>query len=608
MPIIKPISNLAKIKRAFGSDTTTAGSTNISKVVGVDKDLNTSKLPRTIFLDLKGDEYPRFWPSMKFQTPVDRSNSRLEIMWDDRKKGYYEQAKGKGELGYRNNDVTGFDQPFIIRDIGDRWGKYDSFGLGDTKFGNTIEGVIKFGAGLIDSIGGAVLGRTPSDYIGSALGSLERTGKFLLTPQGVSFLAKQSVLMGRNKQEFRTDVRYGLTSNLLKLSENTRKYNPISLASLPGVTKININRPDPNLIISPYMNTIASYISDGALSLAQSVGSIIKGFGGAAVDLVGGLVGAGLSKFRINPKVAPGFIDLGRKLQGQFDKMPTPDLEAIKEQARQFGENTKKIFAIGTAVMSKKTSLAIPNAKILSEVGIDKVNMIPYGDRDRAKTPDRKTEEEIDFIPFRFEDMNGNLIVFRAILSAITDAFTPNYAEQKYIGRPDKVYTYTGTDRLVSFTFDIYPKSDQELVRLWEKMNFLAGLTYPEWAPAAGGGAGMIAPFCKLTIGDMFKDTPGYISGLTYTVQDTTTWETVFAKLPKYIQAQCTFVYIGKRLPSSTQKQYEVPWIAEEKHIKEYGDLRVKQPYYRLVNLLESSEKLGNTALAEIKKLPFGTP
>jgi hypothetical protein len=94
-------------------------------------------------------------------------------------------------------------------------------------------------------------------------------------------------------------------------------------------------------------------------------------------------------------------------------------------------------------------------------------------------------------------------------------------------------------------------------------MNYLAGLTYPSWDDT---GMGMVAPFCKLTIGDMFKDTPGYISGLTYTVQETGTWETVFAKLPKYIQAQCTFVYIGKRLPSSTQKQYEVPWIAEEKY------------------------------------------
>ena len=141
---------------------------------------------------------------------------------------YYAQAKGSGRLSARQSSNIFFKEPFVIRDIGDRWGKYDSFGLGDSKFGNNIESVLRFGAGLVDSIGGAVLGRTPSDYIGSALGSLERTGKFLLTTEGVSFLAKQSVLMGRNKQEFRTDARYDLTSNLLNLTENTRLYNPIS--------------------------------------------------------------------------------------------------------------------------------------------------------------------------------------------------------------------------------------------------------------------------------------------------------------------------------------------------------------------------------------------
>ena len=120
-----------------------------------------------------------------------------------------------------------------------------------------------------------------------------------------------------------------------------------------------------------------------------------------------------------------------------------------------------------------------------------------------------------------------------------------------------------GTQREINFTFDIYPKSDQELVTLWEKMNYLAGLTYPSW----GESASMVAPFSKLTIGQMYTNTSGYISSLTYTVMDEGTWETTFAKLPKYIQASCTFVYVGDRLPSSTQKHYELPWVAEKEYV-----------------------------------------
>ena len=76
----------------------------------------------------------------------------------------------------------------------------------------------------------------------------------------------------------------------------------------------------------------------------------------------------------------------------------------------------------------------------------------------------------------------------------------------------------------------------------------------------------MIAPFCKLTIGQMYDDAPGYISGLTYTVMDESTWEVDFAKLPKYVQVSCTYVYVGDRLPTATQKHYDVPWVAEEQY------------------------------------------
>ena len=142
------------------------------------------------------------------------------------------------------------------------------------------------------------------------------------------------------------------------------------------------------------------------------------------------------------------------------------------------------------------------------------------------------------------------------------------------------------------------------MVRLWEKMNYLAGLTYPSWAGAAGGGAGMVAPFCKLTIGDMFKDTSGYISGLTYTVQDNGTWETVWAKLPKYIQASCTFVYIGDRLPSSSQKHYEVPWIAEEEYSGTTSNALTSLLGDKALDLLGGSlEEQSKQAKSFIKKL-----
>ena len=88
-----------------------------------------------------------------------------------------------------------------------------------------------------------------------------------------------------------------------------------------------------------------------------------------------------------------------------------------------------------------------------------------------------------DFIKFRFYDIvNDKFIIFRAILEAITDTVTPNYSEENYIGRPDKVFVYQNVDRTLSFTFSIYPKTKQELPVLMKKLNHLVGLCYPTFS------------------------------------------------------------------------------------------------------------------------------
>ena len=465
---------------------------------------------------------------------------------------YYSQLNTDNRLGIRKNSKFGPDQPFVIREIGDRWGIYDSFDLGNTKFGNTVENIIKKGGSFIDDIGGAVLGRDPSDYIGNGLGAYERTAKFLITPEGVGFLAKQTLLQLRNPQRHRTDVKYGLTKDTNKLFENPRVYNPVSLASLPGVTKIDILATDPTLPFADYIDTIANFVSRATYIAATTLKkTAVRTLTGVATD-----IGDALSD-------AFGKTPLGQSISN-FQKDVKE--EKVKHQKKIDAFNT--VMSNPDAEISKLTGYKI-DPKIFSDVGKDRVNLIPYGSDEHKG----KSYKELDFIPFKFYDVNNDKsIVFRAILSGITDTFTPEYSSERYIGRPDNVYVYTGTTREISFTFDVYPKSDEELLVLWEKMNYLAGLTYPSWEGAVGGGAGMVAPFCKLTIGQMYENTSGYISGLTYTVMDSSTWETTFAKLPKYIQASCTFVYIGDRLPSSTQKHYELPWVGSETYETEYNE------------------------------------
>jgi hypothetical protein len=96
-------------------------------------------------------------------------------------------------------------------------------------------------------------------------------------------------------------------------------------------------------------------------------------------------------------------------------------------------------------------------------------------------------------------------------------------------------------------------------------MNYLVGLTYPTWKKI-GFGNRMEAPFFELTIGDMWKEVPGFLSSLTVTIDDNSPWETIEKfQLPHAISVGCEFTHIGKHPLASQGKHYDLGWLREYK-------------------------------------------
>ena len=185
-------------------------------------------------------------------------------------------------------------------------------------------------------------------------------------------------------------------------------------------------------------------------------------------------------------------------------------------------------------------------------------------------TPYGSEGKNTDLVDFRFKDIhNEKFINFSALLSGITDTITPEYATERYMGRPESVYIYQGVSRTVGFSFQVYPTTRQELPVLWEKLNYLVGMCYPNWVDAPKPDSGfkpvtMLSPMMELTIGDMYRTTPGYLSGVTLTVQDGSTWEfEENLQLPHNIQVDVEFQYIGKYLPNAKGKHFELNWIKD---------------------------------------------
>jgi hypothetical protein len=197
-------------------------------------------------------------------------------------------------------------------------------------------------------------------------------------------------------------------------------------------------------------------------------------------------------------------------------------------------------------------------------VGISNQLQVPYGGTKNDKST---SELPKDFIKFRIRDLvNGKWLIFPAHLGTITDAVTPTYSQERYIGRPDAVHIYTGTDRSVSFDFKVAAFTKQEIPIIQEKMNYLMGLGYPTFKELFKGDSESrpVAPYISLTIGDLFKDTPGYFSGITITIEENATWEIDERfQIPQVFNVSVEFVYIGKYLSQTLGMHYEVPWLTD---------------------------------------------
>ena len=197
---------------------------------------------------------------------------------------------------------------------------------------------------------------------------------------------------------------------------------------------------------------------------------------------------------------------------------------------------------------------------------VDKINLYPPT---IAKAEDLPS----DFIKFRFKDViNNKFLIFRAILSGINDNITPEWQGEKYIGRADKVYVYTGAERNIAFNFAIAPKSKIEFPNLIRKLNALMGLCYPEYDKDGYGNARMVAPFIELTMGNILVNSPGFLNSFSYTVEESSTWEfDEGLQFPKFINVSCDFRYIGSQIPEKYGKHLHHGFYGE-------GDNRYDTP------------------------------
>ena len=183
-------------------------------------------------------------------------------------------------------------------------------------------------------------------------------------------------------------------------------------------------------------------------------------------------------------------------------------------------------------------------------------------------------------MPFYFKDLRDNTyIFFRAYLDGITESLSPSWAETNYIGRSEPVYVYERASREISFNLTLFAQTSGELNKIYEKMNKLTSLCYPQYAKdeflsstlstdsTTVTKTRMKPPLMKLRLGDLYgrqKNTNGsdggligFLGSLSYTIPDSATYETEKQKkVPKYIQAAITYKVIHNEAPNMDTQFY----------------------------------------------------
>ena len=155
---------------------------------------------------------------------------------------------------------------------------------------------------------------------------------------------------------------------------------------------------------------------------------------------------------------------------------------------------------------------------------LDKINALPIYQSGAVEQSDKVKN---DFVKFRIGVIQNdrpnikNYIHFRAIIDSMDDSYASEWKAQKYMGRGENFYKYAGFDRTINLSWTVAAQSKQELIPMYQKLNYLASANAPHYSPSGYMGGNLIS----LTIGGWCYEQVGIMNGLTLSVPEESPWE-----------------------------------------------------------------------------------
>jgi hypothetical protein len=186
-------------------------------------------------------------------------------------------------------------------------------------------------------------------------------------------------------------------------------------------------------------------------------------------------------------------------------------------------ENIEQRVKLGNPGRSNKniisyTKGAVTDGKVEA---LDKINAYPL-----YRSIDVYNDTN-DLVKFRIEAIDNNdpafsvFIHFRAFIDSFSDSYTADWTGTQYVGRGEKFHTYNNFDRTINMSWTVAAQSKDELIPMYQKLNFLASNLMPDYS----GEGYMRGPLVRLTVGGYLYSQPGFITSLTYDIPQESPWE-----------------------------------------------------------------------------------
>ena len=164
------------------------------------------------------------------------------------------------------------------------------------------------------------------------------------------------------------------------------------------------------------------------------------------------------------------------------------------------------------------------NINEINPKGQDKINLIPLYTSTGDPIQDNGVRDMIKFcIEVINNDSTGSTVPlhFRAYITDFSDNIGAEWNSQRYMGRGENFYSYQGFTREVSFNLKVAAQSKQEMMPLYQKLNYLASSLMPDYS----GNGFMRGNLHKLTVGEWFYRTPGILKSMNISIDNNYPWE-----------------------------------------------------------------------------------